>query len=1051
MNSKMKNFKGINLKTLANLCELCGKKDTIFGIHKSLFFNPKSDDYFRAKRYGQLLETPIGVAAGPHTQMAQNIISAWLCGARYIELKTVQTIDELEITRPCIDISDEGYNCEWSQELKLNESFDEYLKAWILIHLLKDKFGFESNESGFIFNMSVGYDLAGIKKPNVQQYLNRMTDCSEELENYLKILEPIYPNIRSLNIPTQISNNLTISTMHGCPTEEIQKIAEYFLTERKFHTTVKLNPTLLGKHQVREILNENLEYEITVPDIAFEHDLKYPDAVKMIHSLQNTAEIFGVEFGIKLTNTLEVLNENTDLPNSEIMVYLSGRALHPLAINLAEILQSDFDNKLNISFCAGVDAFNVSETLECGLFPVTVCSDLLKPGGYARLAQYFEELRIRNYELEITNTKGKLQNYAKFVLENPRYRKSEFPYQNIKTSRDLPIFDCAKAPCTETCATDQNVPAYLDFVAQGDLQNALKIVLQTNPFPYSTGAVCDQICQTKCTRINYDSPLNIREIKKFIAESSEWSVGNIQHPISNIQHPKIAIIGAGPSGLSCAYFLLNNEFSVEIFEQKTQAGGMISAVIPEFRLNDESINADIDRIIELGAKIHFDTKVDLWKFNELQNNFDFLFIGTGAQKSRKLGIPNEKLAFDQLEFLSKLKDGESINLGNSVAVIGGGNSAMDVARAAKRNAKSVSVLYRRTKKEMPANPEEIRELIEEGIEIIELILPENIIENSGKLTGLVCSKMKLGEPDESGRKRPIKISNSEFEMHFDSVISAIGQEIVLDFFPEPQVQINSNTQESQIKNVFTGGDFTRGASSLVNAIGDGKRAAEEILIQCGEKLTENNIGEKRSNISLAEFQQMQATRIYPKKSDDEQTEAMRCLQCDQFCNICVSVCPNLANVCFDVEKMEYPVYEIKNRKICELEPFRIEQKYQIVNTANLCNECGNCATFCPTNGAPYRDKPKFYLDKSSFEKTEKGYYFDDGILRWKNKDKWATLNRIDKVLVFENSEVLAEFDYKTLKIQNFNLKKSAKDCNFEQVATMAIFMKYLKNSIKYYG
>ena len=1052
----MKHFKGLSIEKLTRLCDL--QSETIFGIHKSLFFKPNSEDKFSTTRYGQLLETPVGVAAGPHTQMAQNIISAWLYGARYVELKTVQTLDEIEITRPCIDLTDEGYNCEWSQELKLDDSFDEYLKAWIMIHILKDKFGFDKSETGFIFNMSVGYDLAGIQNPNVQKFLDKMTDCTKELENYIKILESIYPKVRDLNIPSQISNNLTISTMHGCPPEEIQKIAEYFLTERKFHTTVKLNPTLLGENRVREILNGKLGYEVTVPDIAFKHDLKYPDAIKMIRSLQDTAEKSKVEFGVKLTNTLEVLNENTDLPNTEKMIYLSGRALHPLAVNLAEKLQSDFDDKLDISFCAGVDAFNVVETLECGLSPITVCSDLLKPGGYARLSQYFEELRIKNYESKRSEDRRSqlgidrfaiLKNYAKSVIENPRYRKPEFPYENIKTNRELPVFDCAKAPCTEACATDQNVPTYMDFVFQGDLNNALKTVLKTNPFPNSTGSVCDHLCQAKCTRINYDTPLKIREIKKFIAERWAWSR---EREAESIQNPKfkIAVIGAGPSGLSCAYFLLRSGFEVEIFETKSQSGGMISAVIPDFRLQDKSIQTDIETILKLGAIVHFDTKVDAEIFSKLQEDFDFVFIGTGAQRSRKLGITGDDLVLDQLEFLANFKSGKSVDLGDSVAVIGGGNSAMDVARAAKRIAKSVSVIYRRTKKKMPANPEEVNELLEEGIEIRELLMPENVISKNGKIAGLICSKMKLGEPDESGRKRPVKTPNSEFEIQFDSVISAIGQEVILDFFPETDVQINQKTQETQIENVFAGGDFIRGASSLVNAIGDGKRAAKEILNRCGEKLIEEDLREKRSHFSLAEFQQMQARRVFQEDIKIEnlkeaQTEANRCLQCDQFCNICVSVCPNRANVSFEIELTEYPTYEVQNGEIYEIEPFKIEQKYQIINLANLCNECGNCATFCPTSGAPYRDKQKFYLDEKSFNDSEFGYFFTDEILKWKSGSNWADLKLNNNQLIFENNEANAKFDYETLKIENFNLKNNAKDCNFEQVTTMAIFMKYLEN------
>ena len=369
------------------------KKEEFFGLYKENLFTPDKKDPFRFKRYGQLLETPVGVAAGPHTQLAHNIIASWLCGARYIELKTVQTLDEIDVTKPCIDMEDEGYNCEWSQELKIEDSFDEYLNAWILIHVLKHKFGLNMNEPGFIFNLSVGYDLKGILNENVQWFFNKMNDSSQELKEKIKILKPLYPAIDEITIPSRLSDNITLSTMHGCPPDEIERIGKYLIEERKLHTAIKLNPTLLGQDELRYLLNEKLGYEITIPDEAFEHDLKYPEALTMIKSLSKLAEENGVEFGLKLTNTLESLNSTNWLPEKEKMVYTSGRALHPLTINLAKKLQTDFNGELDISFSAGVDAFNVSDTLACNLKPITVCSDLLKPGGYLRLLQYLDELR----------------------------------------------------------------------------------------------------------------------------------------------------------------------------------------------------------------------------------------------------------------------------------------------------------------------------------------------------------------------------------------------------------------------------------------------------------------------------------------------------------------------------------------------------------------------------------------------------------------------------------------------------------------------------------
>ncbi len=367
-----------------------GRSGSILGISDDLFFNPLSHEHLKREQFGKTLYNPVGVAAGPHTQMAQNIVVAWLMGARFIELKTVQTLDELEVPKPCIDMQDEGYNCEWSQELKINESYDEYLKAWIIIHLLNHKL-FGKIPTGTIFNMSAGYDLKGIMNDNMQWFFTKMNDCSVKLKEYRSIVKEIYPDIESIEIPTCISDNITLSTMHGCPPDEIESIASYLITEKRLHTYVKLNPTLLGSEQLREILNQKSGFNTIVPDIAFEHDLKYPDAVKLISSLTAKAKAGGVEFGLKLTNTLESVN-NKEVFGSDIeMMYMSGRALHPVSVNLAARLQNEFKGELDISFSAGADAFNLHKLLSCGFRTITVCSDLLKPGGYTRLKQYFDE------------------------------------------------------------------------------------------------------------------------------------------------------------------------------------------------------------------------------------------------------------------------------------------------------------------------------------------------------------------------------------------------------------------------------------------------------------------------------------------------------------------------------------------------------------------------------------------------------------------------------------------------------------------------------------
>ena len=1062
------------------------KQKRVFGLYKDNLFTPSSPNPFRITRYNQLLDTPLGVAAGPHTQMAQNIIASWLVGARYIELKTVQTLDELKVTKPCIDMEDEGYNCEWSQELKIQDSYDEYLNAWILIHLLKHKFDRDESEAGFIFNLSVGYNLEGILKPNVQWFFEKMNNCKVELDEKLETLSGLYPKIHEVNIPYQISDNITLSTMHGCPSDEIEKIGKYLIEEKKLHTTIKLNPTLLGSERLRFILNDKLGYKLKVPDEAFEHDLKYDDALVMIKALQKCADENNVEFGLKLTNTLESLNSTNWLPQKEAMVYTSGRALHPISINVAEKLQSEFNGELDISFSAGVDAFNVSDTLACNLKPITVCSDLLKPGGYLRLTQYFEELEknysalqvksVDDFILKVGNKENvaksglaNLRKYSSAVLDQKVYHKSSFPFDNIKTKRELATFDCIQAPCIEACAVDQNVPEYMFHTANGNFDQAYKVILHDNPLPNITGNVCDHLCQTKCTKMNYDNPLLIRGIKRFNAEKFDGKIDLIKNNKNGI---KVSVLGAGPSGLSCAYFLALEGYDVDVYETKSFAGGMASDSIPFFRITDNQIKADIEIIESLGVNFHFNQKVDKELFNKIRSSGDYTYIGIGAQKGKNLNIPGETLknVHDQLTFLSKVRRNENIDLGNKVAIIGGGNSAVDAARTSKRlvgTDGNVAVIYRRTISEMPADSEEIKALVEEGIYIFELASPLSISDKEGRLE-LLCQKMELGEPDSSGRRRPISVEDSEFSMIFDSIITAIGQDTVLDFLDDDKLIIDLNG-ETQYDNIFAGGDATRGADSLINAIADGKDAAIKIMQRVNDEFLFSE-HTQQAKISLAKFQKKQASRIYgsklpeidldnrnsfelvhPNMSDEEAiTEADRCLYCNDICNICIGVCPNFSNVSFEAKKANIPIYEVTVNGSVDTDIVNyltIDQTNQIFNIGDFCNECGNCNTFCPTSGAPYITKPKFYLTEESFKNEDNCYYLSDNKIMYKYNGNLESVEMFGNHFIYESDKLKVTFDHNNYNIIEIISKvNKVQKLKLEAASEMIYLVKNLSNN-----
>lgn len=349
---------------------------------------------FHSKRPG----TPLGPAAGPHSQLAQNVVLSWLGGARVIELKTVQIDDRLKIPRPCIDMQTVGYNVEWSQELRLEESLEEYVKASMVIEILVAsgvlRFASPSMER-VVFDMSVGYDLAGIRSDRVRAFLGGMMDASKVVDRLRREIPEPLKRFRDLEFTTRIADTLTLSTFHGCPPDEIERMLAWLIEDVGLHCIVKLNPTLLGPVEARRILNERLGYPDRVPDDAFAKDTTWPQAVGFVERLVELARKHERGFGVKLTNTLIVENARSFFPPSEKVMYLSGPPLHVLASELVGRVRSHFGDRVPISFSAGIDRKNFADAVGLGLAPVTVCSDLLKTGGYARMKPYFTELGAR--------------------------------------------------------------------------------------------------------------------------------------------------------------------------------------------------------------------------------------------------------------------------------------------------------------------------------------------------------------------------------------------------------------------------------------------------------------------------------------------------------------------------------------------------------------------------------------------------------------------------------------------------------------------------------
>ncbi len=360
---------------------------------------------------GRRCATPIGPAAGPHSQLAENIVLAWLGGSRLFELKTVQVLDDLVINRPCIDMQTIGYNIEWSQELTVPDSLTEYVKASMMLQILR---GWEPltdhlhNEGGdgpgpHVFDMSVGYDLAGISGDKVASFIRGMRDATAEIERLRPEIAAAggsFAEFADLEFETHVADTLTLSTFHGCPPEEIESITKHLIDVHGLDVIVKLNPTLLGYDTVASIINDELGYrEVSVKEQAFADDLQFDRGVELIEELNHYAKDRGHRFGIKLTNTLVVDNTKGWMPDDTM--YLSGPPLHVLASTLLERLSTALpgrlavpghDGDVMVSFSAGVNKENLADTIAMGVNPATVCSDLLKPGGYGRLAPMLKAL-----------------------------------------------------------------------------------------------------------------------------------------------------------------------------------------------------------------------------------------------------------------------------------------------------------------------------------------------------------------------------------------------------------------------------------------------------------------------------------------------------------------------------------------------------------------------------------------------------------------------------------------------------------------------------------
>jgi putative selenate reductase len=453
------------------------RNDAVFDLPLSKGFFGSREHDFSVTHHGRRASSPLGPAAGPQSQMAQNIALSWLGGSRFIELKTVQILDQLEIPRPCIDLRTVGYNVEWSQELRVEQSIEEYVKAAMLVRVLEerlaDRLAPDFRET--LYDISVGYDLAGIRSTSVRSFLDAMRDCRKHVEHQRAQLPAELAAYRDLDFPTRISDTLTLSTFHGCPSDEIEAICEHLLREEGLNVVVKLNPTLLGPQELEYLLHEVMGYDsIRVPAAVYERDTTWEEAKGFIERLSALADQLGQGFGVKLTNTLVVEHEGEFLPGKLEEKYLSGAPLHVLAMKLVARLRQEFGPQLALSFSAGIDRHNFSDAVALGLVPVTTCTDLLRPGGYGRQAGYYRSLMdrmdahgARNIdELIAAEADGSdptktllasTERYVEAAIASPRYRLEKNRKPPKKIGSELELFDCITCDkCIPVCPNDAN-------------------------------------------------------------------------------------------------------------------------------------------------------------------------------------------------------------------------------------------------------------------------------------------------------------------------------------------------------------------------------------------------------------------------------------------------------------------------------------------------------------------------------------------------------------------------------------------------------------------
>jgi len=579
---------------------------------------------------------------------------------------------------------------------------------------------------------------------------------------------------------------------------------------------------------------------------------------------------------------------------------------------------------------------------------------------------------------KVTSSKSTGRKIRKTLEQHREVFTSHIDTHNCSSGECVKL---APAPCQITCPAGLDIPTYVTLIGMGRDAEAIDVIRRNCPFPWVCGLVCTRPCEYMCVRARIDTPVSIKTLKGFAAERA-MSQGSYTNPQKDpAKNKKVCVIGAGPGGMSAAYYLALKGYGVRIIEQQSVAGGMLLLGIPRYRLPREVIDREVAMLKNLGVEFQFSTRFGQdTTFEKLKNDgFEAFFLAVGAHKSFKLGVPGESdfpQVIEAIDFLREVALGDRQVPGNKAVVIGGGNVAIDAARSCLRlGSELVTLAYRRTRSEMPADAEEVEQAEEEGIRFEFLNIPQEIIGSQGRVEGLRCLQARLVTKEDQDRKYPVPIEDSEFTIAADVIISAIGQQVDadcleavkgLDWTRRKTINVNMVTMETSLEGVFAAGDAVTGPATVIEAIGGGKRAAESIdrylegipqpkmppvptrrgRIEYLEVPASSKMTIKRPDMPLLNIYRrrttfQQAELGYPEDSVRE--EARRCLRCDIClrCGKCIEVCRDKMGV----NALQMGYFDFDHPVPTD---FRL--------TEERCILCGACATNCPTGAMQIEDR-----------------------------------------------------------------------------------------------